>query len=66
MIEVDLQECGLSGLNGRLLALAEGANETEWCVLNPQGAHAVAVGLTQPIRVEIKGHVVFYCGGMNQ
>ena len=43
MIEVDLQECGLSSLNSRLHAVAEGANETEWCVLNPQGAHAVLV-----------------------
>jgi len=66
MIEVDLQEFGLSSLNSRLYALAEGANETEWRVLNPQGSHAVAVGLTQPIRVEIEGHVGFYCGGMNQ
>ena len=66
MIDVDLAKSDLRSLNSRLQAVSEGSNETEWRVLNPQGAHAVAVGLTQPIRVEVQGHVGFYCGGMNQ
>lgn len=66
MIEVDLRESDLSNLNSRLQAVTAGSNETNWRVLNPQGAHAVAVGLTQPLRVEVQGHVGFYCGGMNQ
>jgi glutamate synthase domain-containing protein 3 len=35
-------------------------------VVNPRGAHAVAVGLTQPLEVVIEGHVGYYCAGMNQ
>jgi glutamate synthase domain-containing protein 3 len=35
-------------------------------VLNPRGAHAVAAGLDAPVRVEIDGHVGYYCAGMNK
>jgi glutamate synthase domain-containing protein 3 len=34
-------------------------------VLNPNGAHAIAVGVTEPVQIEIKGHVGYYCAGMN-
>jgi glutamate synthase domain-containing protein 3 len=34
-------------------------------VLNPQGAHALAVGITTDIAVEIDGHAGYYCAGMN-
>ncbi len=69
-IDIDLQEVGLRDLNARLHAplhasLAE-SGEREIRVLNPMGAHAVAVGLDGPIRVEVDGHVGFYCGGMNK
>ncbi len=33
---------------------------------NPNGAHALAVGLDAPLAVEIDGHVGYYCAGMNQ
>jgi glutamate synthase domain-containing protein 3 len=39
---------------------------SRWRVLNPRGAHSVACGLTQPLSVEIDGHVGYYCAGMNQ
>lgn len=35
-------------------------------VLNPDGAHSIAVGLNQPIRVEVHGHAGYYAGGMNK
>ncbi len=35
-------------------------------VLHPDGRHSVAVGLDAPYRVEIDGHVGYYCAGMNQ
>ena len=31
-----------------------------------KGQHAIACGLDGPFTVEIKGHVGFYCGGMNK
>jgi glutamate synthase domain-containing protein 3 len=55
-------------LNGRLHALAGAANPTpsHWRVVNPSGAHALAVGLDTPVTVEIEGHVGYYCAGMNK
>jgi glutamate synthase domain-containing protein 3 len=55
-------------LNARLHALA-GAAEPQpahWRVVNPSGAHALAVGLDAPVTVEIDGHVGYYCAGMNK
>lgn len=37
-----------------------------WRVLNPKGQHAIACGLDKQIRVDIEGHVGYYCAGMNQ
>jgi methylamine---glutamate N-methyltransferase subunit B len=66
MTEVDLAATGVRALNQRLHDLRPDTNERAWRVTNPMGAHAVAVGLTLPLSVEIRGHVGFYCGGMNQ
>jgi methylamine---glutamate N-methyltransferase subunit B len=35
-------------------------------VANPDGRHAVAVGLDADCEVEIEGHVGYYCAGMNK
>jgi len=35
-------------------------------ILNPDGAHALAVGLDAPLEVTIEGSVGYYCAGMNQ
>jgi len=35
-------------------------------LVDPGGAHAVAAGLTDPMTVEIDGHVGYYCAGMNK
>ena len=66
MIAYDLAEQDLRGLNRALQGLSEGSNETQWQVLNPQGGHSIAVGLTRPLKVVIEGHAGFYCGGMNK
>jgi methylamine---glutamate N-methyltransferase subunit B len=34
-------------------------------VLNPQGAHALAVGVTRPVTVDIEGPAGYYAAGMN-
>jgi len=35
-------------------------------VINPDGRHAIAVGVDADCEVEIDGHVGYYCAGMNQ
>ncbi len=35
-------------------------------ILNPEGAHALAVGLDASLEVTIEGSVGYYCAGMNQ
>lgn len=66
MTSIDLSECSVRELNERLHGLPDDTNERSWRIVNPKGAHAVAVGLTQPISVEIDGHVGYYCAGMNK
>lgn len=66
MQTVDLAETSRTALNERLHALAANTNETYWRVLNPNGQHALAVGLDAPVTVEIDGHAGYYCAGMNQ
>ena len=63
---VDLAASALRDLNRARHGQATGTNETLWEVVNPRGAHAVAVGVNAPIAVEIKGSVGYYCGGMNR
>jgi glutamate synthase domain-containing protein 3 len=61
--EVDLAETSLRELNAALHA--DGVSG-RWRVLNPRGAHALAVGIDAPLEVEIDGHVGYYCAGMNK
>ena len=65
MIEVDLAQTTVRALNQRLHRLAPQPSERHWRVLNPNGAHAIAVGITEPVLVEIIGQVGYYCAGMN-
>ena len=65
MIEVDLSRSSVRALNAKLHQLTPQTNELYWWVLNPNGAHAIAVGITEPVQIEIKGHVGYYCAGMN-
>jgi len=66
MPKVDLSTDTVRDLNQRLHDLEPGTNETDWRVINPMGAHAVAVGLEASVHVEIDGHVGYYCAGMNK
>jgi glutamate synthase domain-containing protein 3 len=60
---VDLASTPLRDLIARLHA-ADVA--PRWRVINPAGAHAVAVGLDADVEVDIDGHVGYYCAGMNK
>ena len=66
MPSVDLRSTSRRELNGALHALRSDTNETHWLVTNPDGQHAIACGLDAPVTVEIRGHVGYYCAGMNQ
>jgi glutamate synthase domain-containing protein 3 len=62
---VDLANTSVRELNQRLHdAAADGPSA--WRIENPNGAHALAVGLDGELEVEIDGHVGYYCAGMNK
>src|SRR5690606_23121692 len=64
MNTIDLSKTPVRELNQRLHDLTPDTNERLWRVTNLKGEHALAVGLTVPIEVEIDGHVGYYCAGM--
>ena len=66
MQRFDLEAQGLRTLNAALQAQSESTNQTLWQVDNPQGAHAIAVGLDAPIVVQVNGSTGYYCAGMNK
>lgn len=66
METIDLNRVEVRALNPRLQFREGDRGQTKFQVLNPGGRHALAVGLTDPIEVEIDGHTGYYCGGMNQ
>jgi glutamate synthase domain-containing protein 3 len=61
----DLAEHSLRELNQALHKLTPGSNETAWEVLHPRGSHSVAVGVDQPVSIDVRGSVGYYCAGMN-
>jgi methylamine---glutamate N-methyltransferase subunit B len=63
--EVDLAVTPLRELNAALHAAA-GNEAGRWRVLNPRGAHALAVGVDAPLEIDVEGHVGYYCAGMNK
>jgi glutamate synthase domain-containing protein 3 len=62
----DLEADGLRALNSALHAQSDTTNQTVWDIINPRGAHAIAVGLDAPIEVNVKGSTGYYCAGMNK
>jgi methylamine---glutamate N-methyltransferase subunit B len=65
MPTIDLATTPLRQLNAALHRLGTGAPEV-WRVRNPRGQHAVAAGIDAPVKVEVEGHVGYYCAGMNK
>lgn len=65
-ITFDLTSTELRELNEALHKITAESNTRRWRVLNPEGRHAVAVGIDAPVTVEIDGNVGYYCAGMNQ
>jgi methylamine---glutamate N-methyltransferase subunit B len=66
MRTIDLTKSTIRELNEELHRQGGGTNEDSWEILNPRGAHAVAVGIDAPIAIDVRGSVGYYCGGMNK
>lgn len=66
MIELDLSASDLRQVNSALQGNNGTADGGAYVVKNPQGAHALAVGIDAPVNIEIKGHVGYFCAGMNK
>jgi methylamine---glutamate N-methyltransferase subunit B len=62
----DLAKVPLRELNTYLHQEAAGKGAHKVTVLNPDGAHNIAVGLDCPVEVEVVGHAGYYAGGMNK
>ncbi|MEM9603540.1 MAG: protein GlxC [Pseudomonadota bacterium] len=65
MTVLDLSAIKLRELNATLQGV-EPDSHAAFEVRNPQGGHAIAVGLNAPIDVTINGSTGYYCAGMNQ
>lgn len=63
LLTYDLAKTPLREVNA---ALHQSGLPAEIRILNPDGAHSVAVGLDQPVTVTVEGHVGYYAAGMNQ
>jgi len=62
----DLDKTTLRELNGFLHRQTDETAARTVTVVNPNGAHNIAVGLNAPVSVEIVGHAGYYAAGMNQ
>ena len=63
---IDLDAAGVRALNRRLQGRDGPVAGGRFVVTNAKGRHALAVGLTEAMNVRIRGHVGYYCAGMNQ
>jgi len=62
----DLSQSAVRALNQWLHTDLAGSGVSHVEVLNPDGAHSIAVGLDAPVTVDVRGHAGYYCGGMNK
>ena len=60
----DLKDADVRELNHSLHQAS--AENAELRVTNPNGKHSIAVGALYPGKIDIDGHVGYYCAGMNQ
>jgi methylamine---glutamate N-methyltransferase subunit B len=61
-VHLDMAELSLRDVNAELQA----PKTRDYRITNVRGAHAVAVGITADISVQIDGSVGYYCVGMHQ
>ena len=63
---VDLATTPLREFNRFLHRELRASGVTAIEVLNPDGAHNIAVGVDHPVTISIRGHAGYYAAGMNQ
>lgn len=63
---LDLDSVSVRDLNRRLQGREGPVAGRRFEVVNPKGRHTLAVGLTEPVDVTIRGHAGYYLAGMNQ
>ena len=66
MKTLSIATAGVRAVNQTLHDAAPNLAAEHWQITEPAGEHAIACGLDAPMRVEIEGHVGYYCAGMNQ
>ena len=66
MESLDLARLTVRDLNEYLHKGLPGSGVETIEVLNPDGAHNIAVGLDVPVEIEVRGHAGYYLAGMNQ
>ena len=64
-LRFDLASTSLREMNQALHALS-GDDSRSVTIVNPEGANNIAVGLNQPLTVEVHGHAGYYAAGMNK
>ena len=62
MVSLDLAKLSVREANTRLRTLGEAGEDVE--ILNPDARHHIGVGLTAPVRVNVKGSAGYFCAGL--
>jgi glutamate synthase domain-containing protein 3 len=62
----DLARSSVRDLNQFLHRDLAGSGVRHVEVLNPNGAHSIAVGIDHPVDIDVRGHGGYYLGGMNK
>jgi len=62
----DLAQQSVRALNQHLHGSPESLAGQHIEVINPDGAHNIAVGINAPVKVTIQGHAGYYAAGMNK
>jgi glutamate synthase domain-containing protein 3 len=65
-VSFDLARTSVRELNQYLHGDLSGHGGAGVEVLNPGGAHSIAVGVDHPLAITVRGHGGYYLGGMNQ
>ncbi len=70
LIQFDLARMTVRELNQylhqELPAVSQGGGTPHMAILNPNGQHNIAVGVTVPAQIDIQGNAGYFVGGMNQ